>query len=104
MLPDPHLELLPLTPEEREIWGQVLEQRPQFGSCHDPECPGITITLHAHRDSCDTCRVWLADALREDRELEAEGRRRGHKREGAGHPSPGSTRAFLGLCQASQRR
>lgn len=76
MLPDPDIEL-PLNPEELAIWEEVLAQRPQFEAGHDPICPGITITLHAHRDSCPTCRDWLAEVLREDRGLDAEERRRG---------------------------
>jgi hypothetical protein len=74
MLPDPDVEL-PLNPEEREIWDEILAQRPQFEVGHPDDCPGITVTLHAHRDSCLTCRNWLAEVLREIRELDGEERR-----------------------------
>lgn len=77
MLPDPDVDLLPLDPEELAAWNEILAQRPQFDAEHDPDCPGITITLHAHRDSCPTCRDWLAEYLRGERQADAEERSRG---------------------------
>jgi hypothetical protein len=74
MLPDPDIEL-PLTSEELEIWNEILTRRPQFEAAHTEDCPGITVTLHAHRDSCLTCREWLAEVLRENRRLKGEDRR-----------------------------
>lgn len=68
---------MPLTPDDRRTWGRLLALRPQFKAGHPEGCPGITVTLHAHPESCPDCRAWLAEVLREDRRLEAEERSRG---------------------------
>ncbi len=66
-----------LTPPERCTWDRLLAVRPQFKAGHPEGYPGISVTLHAHRESCPDCREWLAEVLREDRQLEKEDRRRG---------------------------
>ncbi|MBP9946338.1 MAG: hypothetical protein KBH14_08080 [Vicinamibacteria bacterium] len=62
-------------PMHDSAWLVILYHRPQNLEDHDPNCPGLTDLLEAHRDSCPTCRQWLADLLREDRRAEAEKRR-----------------------------
>jgi len=61
---------------EKELaWRVILASRPQHDPGHDPDCPGLTDHLVAYRDSCPTCRRWLADLLREDRRADAGERR-----------------------------
>lgn len=68
---------MPFTPQERRTWDRVLALRPQFLPGHPEGCPGITVILHAYPESCPDCRAWLVEVLRQDRQLEAEDRRRG---------------------------
>jgi hypothetical protein len=62
-------------PKEDAAWTLILYHRPQNLEDHDADCPGLTDHLEARRDSCPTCRQWLADLIREDRRADAEERR-----------------------------
>ena len=68
--------MLPLTPDERRLWNQLLALRPQLVEGHDSTCPGVTDLLGVTPETCPECRAWLAEVLREDRRLAAEGRKR----------------------------
>ncbi len=63
---------MPLTPDELRLWNRLLALRPHLKDGHDPACPGVTDLLGVTPETCPACRAWLADALREDRRLEAE--------------------------------
>ena len=63
-------------PFERRLWDRLLGLRPYLEEGHDPTCPGVTDILYVAPETCPECRDWLAEALREDRRLGAEDRKR----------------------------
>lgn len=69
------IRTVPLTPSERAAWEALLALRPHLEAGHDPACSGVTDLLSVTPETCQECREWLAEVLREERRLEAEGRK-----------------------------